>query len=111
MYLLNINCQWLFLVNFILFIILFRITSELQRQYILGAYVPLTEEGNIVFDGVLASCYASFDHDLAHITMAPIQWFPEIIEGIFGKEKGSLAYVNIAKELGRWLLPYEQIFK
>ena len=60
---------------------------------------------------VLASCYASFDHDLAHITIAPIQWFPEIIQCIFGKEKGSLAYVNIAKELGRWLLPYGQIFK
>ena len=62
-------------------------------------------------DGVLASCYASFDHNLAHITMAPTQWCPEVIEGILGKEKGSLAYVNIAKELGRWLLPYEQIFK
>ena len=34
-------------------------------------------------DGILASCYASFDHDLAHIAMTPIQWFPEIIEGIF----------------------------
>ena len=98
-------------MNIILLTISFRITSELQKQYILGAYVPLTEEGNIVVDGVLASCYASFDHDLAHITMAQIQLFPEIIEGIFGKEKGSLAYVNIAKELRRWLLPYGQIFK
>ena len=33
--------------------------------------MPLTEEGNIVVDGVLASCYASFDHDLAHIAMVP----------------------------------------
>ena len=62
-------------MNIILLIISFRITSELQKQYILGTYVPLTEEGNIVVDGVLASCYASFDHDLAHITMAPIQLF------------------------------------
>ena len=62
-------------------------------------------------DGILASCYASFDHDLAHITMAPIQWSPEIIEWIIGKEKGSLAYANIAKEFGRWMLPYGQIFK
>ena len=27
-------------------------------------------EGNIVVDEVLASCYASFDHSLAHFTMA-----------------------------------------
>ena len=34
---------------------------------LLGAYVPLTEDGNILVDGVLASCYASFDHGLAHL--------------------------------------------
>ena len=105
-----LSCKFYLLIILIIFTYL-----ELQQNYkgntFLGAYVPLTEEGNIVVDGVLASCYASFDHDLAHITMAPIQWFPEIIEGIFGKEKESLAYVNIAKELGRWLLPYGQIFK
>ena len=38
--------------------------------------MPLTMEGNIIVDGVLASCYASFDHDLAHIAMAPMQWIP-----------------------------------
>ena len=89
---------------------------ELQQNYqknniFLGAYVPLTEKGNIVVDGVLASCYASFDHDLAQITMTPIQLFSEISKYIFGKEKASLTYVNITKELGRWLLPYGQIFK
>ena len=62
-------------------------------------------------DGVLASCYASFDHDLAHLTMTPVQWFPDIIGWIFGEEKESLAYVDIAKELGRWLLPYGQLLK
>ena len=38
----------------------------------LGAFVPLTIEGNIVVNGLLASCYASSDHDLAHTGMAPI---------------------------------------
>ena len=89
--------------------IIFELQNNYNNWHILGAYIPLTEEGNIVVDGVLASCYASFDHDLAHITMAPIQWFPEIIENIFGKEKSSLAYVSIIKELGRWLLPYGQL--
>ena len=67
--------------------------------------MPLTREGNIVVDGVLASCYASFDHDLAHIVMEPIQWFPEIIEWIFGKDNGSSDYADIAKYLGRMILP------
>ena len=62
-------------------------------------------------DGVLASCYASFDHDVAHLTMTPAQLFPNKIGWIFGEEEGSLAYVNIAKELGRWLLPYGQLLK
>ena len=28
-------------------------------------------------DGVLVSCYADFDHDLAHITITPMQKFAE----------------------------------
>ena len=62
-------------------------------------------EGNIVVDGVLASCYASFDHDLAHFAMTPIQWFPEIIHWIFGENDGSSGYHDIAKEFGRLILP------
>ena len=47
--------------------------------YVLGAFVPLTADGNIVVEGVLASCYASFDHGLAHFVMTPMQWYPQII--------------------------------
>ena len=38
-----------------------------------GAYVPLVPEGKIVVDGVLASCHASADHDVAHLIMVPMQ--------------------------------------
>ena len=71
-----------------------------------GAYVPLTMEGNIIVDGVLASCYASFHHDLAHIAMTPIRWFPGVIEWIFGEKNGSSVYVDLVGDLGRWLLPH-----
>ena len=71
-----------------------------------GAYVPQTLEGNIFVDGVLASCYASFHHDLAHIAMTPIRWFPSIIEWIFGDNNGSSTYVDIMGDLGRLLLPF-----
>ena len=56
----------------------------------IGAFVPLVMEGRIIVDGVLASCYASSDHDLVHIIMAPIQWFPGIAVWVFGKDKGIL---------------------
>ena len=56
-------------------------------------------------DGVLASCYASIDHDLAHIGMAPIRWFPMITGWIFGQGNESPGYVNILIDVGEWLLP------
>ena len=58
-------------------------------------------EGNIIIDGILASCYASFDHNLAHLGMTPMHWFPDIVDSTFGEHHG---YVNIAKNLGRLLL-------
>ena len=62
-------------------------------------------EGNIVVDGVLASCYAIVDHDIAQIVMKPIQWYPHATELVFGDENGVSAYINVLKIIGRWLLP------
>ena len=42
--------------------------------------MPLTAEGTIVVDGVLASCYASFDHDWAHALTTPLRWLPGLFE-------------------------------
>ena len=61
-------------------------------------------QGSIVVDGVLASCYAFSDHDLAHIGTASIRWIPQIMEWIFGMEKGMLAYGAITEDVGRWIL-------
>ena len=60
-------------------------------------------EGTIIVDEVLASCYASFDHHLAHIAMTPICWFPGVMEWIFGWDtsNGSPAYVNMIKDFGK----------
>ena len=68
-------------------------------------------EGDIAVDGVLASCYASFDHDLAHIAMTPMQLFPDILGWIFGEDNGSSNYAKVAKEFGRWMLPTMPLFK
>ena len=74
-----------------------------------GAYTPLTNEGNIVIDRMLASCYAFSDHNLAHITVTPMLWFPEMIEWIFGMEKVSQGYVSILADLGGLLLPFNTL--
>ena len=75
-----------------------------------GAYVPVTEDGNIVVDRILASFYASFDHNLAHIVMKPIQWYTGIIEWLFGMYNRYPGYVSIAKEFGKWVMPAKLIF-
>ena len=67
-------------------------------------------EGTIVVDGVLASCYPSAHHDLAHIVMAPIRWFPEIFEWIFGDKNGIQGYVKMAEDMGQWILPKEPVY-
>ena len=60
-------------------------------------------------DGTLSSCYAAVPHDLAHITMTPIQWFPRLIGLIFGKSKGSPNYINTFIDVEKWILPKGRI--
>ena len=74
--------------------------------FCVGAYVPITVEGNILVDGVLASCYPSIDHDLAHIGMTLVRWFPKIIDWVFGEDTGFQVFVGTAEELGRLILPH-----
>ena len=75
----------------------------------LGAYTPVTAGGTIVVDGVLTSCYAFNDHDLAHFAMTPIRWFPETTQWIFGVDNETPGYISILEELGKWMLPEEQL--
>ena len=70
-----------------------------------GAFVPVTMEGRIAVDGVLASCYASYPHDLAHWVITPMKLFPKLMEWIFGDYSGFPGYVMLSEELGKWLLP------
>ena len=78
--------------------------------YIAGAYVPLTEDGNIIVDGLLASCYAEVDHDLAHLIMTPLQRFSEELMWLFGDDSGFATYVRSVRELGMMLLPDGQFW-
>ena len=59
-------------------------------------------------DDVLASCYADFNHDLAHITLTTIRLFPNMVQWIFGEDNGFQNYVIINNYIGEWLVPYQQ---
>ena len=63
--------------------------------------------GNIMVDRILASCYPSTHHDLAHTGMSPIRWFPDMIKRIFGTEHGFQGYVKIAEGIGKWMQTHE----
>ena len=69
----------------------------------------LTTEGNIVVNGILASCYPSVDHDLSHISMTPLRWFPGIVHWVFGENDGFSTYVKTSEQFGKWMLPDGQI--
>ena len=53
--------------------------------------------------------FAFVHHDLANIAMTPIQWFPEIIEWIFGDDNGFQVYISIALGVGNEILPSVQL--
>ena len=63
----------------------------------------------MVIDETLVSCFPSADHDLAHIAMTPVQWFPNIIEWIYGEINGFSGFVAIIEDLGKWILPGEEV--
>lgn len=44
-----------------------------------GVYSPLTDQGNILAEGVLASCYSDFDsHQMQHVAWTPFRWWNQI---------------------------------
>ena len=77
---------------------------------ILGAYVPMTMEGDIVVDRVLASCYASAHHDVAHIALTPLRWFPGLTKGLIGEDGGFAVYGKMAQLFAGLLLPVHSVY-
>ena len=90
---------------FSIFSLYFQECGNLLSIYIVGVFAPLTMEGNIIVNGVLASCYASTDHDLAQHVMKPNQWCPELINWIFGIHEGSPVYGATLRGVRKWMHP------
>ena len=43
-----------------------------------GIWTPLTMEGTLLVDGILASSYASFSHAWSDLILAPVKMFPRL---------------------------------
>ena len=81
-----------------------------KYHFLPGVYIPLTVEGNIIVDGVLASCHASADHGVAHFFTTPIQLFPWITEWIYGEDNGCQVFATVLENLGQLVLPNDLLY-
>ncbi|XP_067140721.1 sonic hedgehog protein-like [Centruroides vittatus] len=78
---------------------------QITRDVMDGAYVPLTQTGTLLVDGILASCYASYDHYWGQIFLSPVRWFPNIFNQNSLQPVGVMPYVKILKFLAGALFP------
>ena len=102
--------NWLKTLNLII-LLLYKYVYKCIHYQFSGAYVPLTNEGNILVNGVLASCYAFTHHDLGHIGMTSIRWFPEIVQWIFGNDDGISTVAGMTRDLSQSVLPFGQLWQ
>ena len=69
-------------------------------------YGPLTSEGTIIVDGVVASCYAHVPHTIAHIGMWPYRMWRQYISNSDATEELS-TYVQLSKD---YIMPLIHLF-
>ncbi|XP_060920590.1 sonic hedgehog protein [Labrus mixtus] len=83
-----------------------------------GSFAPVTMQGNVVVDQVLASCYAVIeDHQLAHWALAPVRLAHWVSSLFFSSQPrasvqqndGVHWYSKILYQLGTWLLDSHSI--
>lgn len=80
-----------------------------------GSFAPVTVQGTVVVDQVLASCYAVIqDHDLAHWALAPVRFFYWVNSLLYqrptsAQPDGVHWYSKILFQLGTWLLDSHSI--
>ncbi|RVE58723.1 hypothetical protein OJAV_G00196970 [Oryzias javanicus] len=82
-----------------------------------GSFAPVTAQGTVVVDQVLASCYAVIeDHRLAHWALAPVRLAHWASTLLFGSQPRASAqndgvhwYSKLLYQLGTWLLDSHSI--
>ncbi|KAM9827671.1 sonic hedgehog protein [Neosynchiropus ocellatus] len=89
--------------------------KRIYTQEHVGSFAPLTAQGTVVVDQVLASCYAVIeDHNLAHWALAPVR-LAHWVSSLFHKSQVSAQsdgvhwYSNVLYRLGTWFLDSHSI--
>ncbi|XP_046559732.1 sonic hedgehog protein-like [Haliotis rubra] len=85
------------------------LVTDIQPVVKEGVYVPLTDEGTVLVDGVFASCYSSIDHHIAHAFTAPFRWFPWLLNS--WQNDGYSPLVDWLKQFGHMILPTNRQFE
>lgn len=89
--------------------VLSRVTQVSVRRS-RGAFAPLTQQGTLVVDGVVASCYAVVDqHGLAHWAFAPLRLIHSWTGAAGRHGDGVHWYAQLLHWLGRRLLGPERL--
>ena len=67
-----------------------------------GIWTPLTMEGTLLVDGLLASSYASFSHRVSEMAYAPIKMFPRLLldDEASQHQDGCRQVVKLLKKVG-----------
>ncbi|CAG5896049.1 unnamed protein product [Menidia menidia] len=91
--------------------------KRIYKQKHEGSFAPVTAQGTLVVDQVLASCYAVIeDHDLAHWALAPVRLAHWVSSFLFSSQPEASAqndgvhwYSKVLYQLGTWLLDSHSI--
>ncbi|KAM8731330.1 sonic hedgehog protein [Acanthopagrus schlegelii] len=91
--------------------------KRIYTQEQVGSFAPVTMQGTVVVDQVLASCYAVIeDHVLAHWALAPVRlahWVSSLLfssqNQVSAQSDGVHWYSKILYQLGTWLLDSHSI--
>ncbi|XP_041371454.1 uncharacterized protein LOC121384996 isoform X2 [Gigantopelta aegis] len=73
------------------------------HRILTGLYVPVTDAGTLVVDGMFVSCYSFIQHDLAHLSTVLYRSFPWILEP--WQQDGFSPFLSSLQYLGTVILP------
>lgn len=88
--------------------------NEIRLERRTGAIAPLTASGNIIVDGVVASCYAKVDNqELAHLAFTPVRFVHNFASGFLNaysvKPNGQHWYVKLLQKINSYIGVFDLI--